>query len=144
MVNTKKKLEEMQHFIEVMQAYLKGEQIETRVKYCPESEWKLLQTEPVWDWVTNEYRVKPKPSYVQFKTAEQCFAEAAKHNFAIRSTCKEENTISMIVGFVGNGVTALEGYITYPRLVENYVWADDKTPCGLKNCPEVMNKELMK
>jgi len=43
--------------IEVMQAYMRGEAIE--ISDADKDEWEYIK-EPSWDWVNNDYRVKPK------------------------------------------------------------------------------------
>lgn len=58
--------------IEVMQAYENGEQIEGTPKYT--NEWCELD-EPVWDWDSCDYRIKPKPL-----TREEITAQWVKDN----------------------------------------------------------------
>ena len=48
--------EETKKAIEVMQAYVDGEQIEAKQEG---SDWR--PSFPIWDWGPNDYRVKPKP-----------------------------------------------------------------------------------
>ena len=43
--------------IECMEAFERGEEIE--LKNC-DNEW-IVYDSPSWDWVNNEYRIKPKP-----------------------------------------------------------------------------------
>ena len=43
--------------IEVMEAFERGEEIELK-NY--DNDW-IVYGEPSWDWVNNEYRIKPKP-----------------------------------------------------------------------------------
>lgn len=60
--------------IEVMQAYDRGEQIEC---FNDDYErWKDVDS-PIWDWLHNDYRVKP--NYVPFDTAEEFLAAYRKH-----------------------------------------------------------------
>ena len=65
--------------IEVMQAYERGEQIE----FCYTDEvikvWQDTNGKPLWNWGDTDYRVKPKPKYVPFDTAEE-FLEAQRSN----------------------------------------------------------------
>ena len=46
--------------IEVMQAFERGEEIE--IKNC-HNDWSVHYT-PTWNWVDNNYRIKPKPKQV--------------------------------------------------------------------------------
>ena len=50
---------------EIMLAYESGEQIENQYK----GEWILCE-KPKWNWSICDYRVKPKPKYAPFSTAE--------------------------------------------------------------------------
>lgn len=45
--------------IEVMQAFLEGQEIEYQEFNNKEPIWKKADT-PVWDWFTKNYRIKPK------------------------------------------------------------------------------------
>ena len=55
--------EETKQAISVMQAYVDGDEIEWRSKDFPK--WETVDTShpsfPAWEWVTVEYRTKPKP-----------------------------------------------------------------------------------
>lgn len=44
--------------VDVMRASIRGEEIQTRPRTS--KEWYDVQA-PVWNWVSNVYRVKPKP-----------------------------------------------------------------------------------
>ena len=59
--------------IEVMQAHEKGEQIQI---YCSDiDEWEDVETTPLWDWVTFNYRVKSKKIELEkFKDGDILFA----------------------------------------------------------------------
>ena len=46
--------------IQCMEAFERGEEIE--LKNC-DNEW-IVYDSPSWDWVNNEYRIKPKPKQV--------------------------------------------------------------------------------
>ena len=43
--------------IEVMEAFERGEEIE--LKNC-DNDW-IVYDSPSWDWINNNYRIKPKP-----------------------------------------------------------------------------------
>ena len=61
--------------IEVMQAYERGEQIQF---LNINNDWKDTES-PTWNWCIYDYRVKPKPKYVQFETADEFLAALRKH-----------------------------------------------------------------
>ena len=65
--------------IEVMQAYEIGEQIEIMNKF---GEWIYID-KPIWNWAIFDYRVKPKPKYVPFDTAEEFLTAQRKHSFSV-------------------------------------------------------------
>ena len=62
--------------IEVMQAYERGEQIQ--IKSEKKDCWDDI-CNPVWDWGTFDYRVKPNKSYVPFETQEEFLEAYRKH-----------------------------------------------------------------
>ena len=114
--------------IEVMQAYERGEKIEC---FNDEEQWRDVN-KPIWDWLHNDYRVKPKPKYVQFDTAEEFLAAQREHGKTVR--CKIENFLfnsyvnecgDMIL--IGNyGYTKIEDICS---IFSKYEFADG-TPCG--------------
>ena len=55
--------------IEVMEAFERGEEIE--LKNC-DNDW-IVYDSPSWDWVNNDYRIKPKPK--QTVTIEKWLCE---------------------------------------------------------------------
>ena len=63
----------IKEIIEVMKAYDMGEKIQC----FNDEQWKDVNY-PVWDWLHNDYRVKPK-KYVPFDTAEE-FLEAQREH----------------------------------------------------------------
>ena len=66
----------IKEMIDVMKAYERGEQIECFNDYY--KQWKDVDS-PIWDWLHNEYRVKPKKSYVPFDTAEEFLDAQREH-----------------------------------------------------------------
>lgn len=62
--------------IEVMQAYDRGEKIEC----FNDEQWKDVNN-PIWDWLHNDYRVKPK--FVPFDTPYEFFAAQRNHGRGI-------------------------------------------------------------
>ena len=110
--------------IQIMQAYERGEQIEN---YC-HGEWILCE-KPKWNWEYADYRVKPKPEFRPFKTAEELL-EAQKEHGVMTSTgellfINSDNTI-YIDGW-SNGLGS--GKCGFDCLFKNFKFADG-TPCG--------------
>ena len=46
--------------IEIMQAYLDGSSIEVN-KHTTKYKWIPTNGSPLWDWISSDYRIKPKP-----------------------------------------------------------------------------------
>ena len=116
--------------IEVMQAYERGEQIECfNDDY---KQWKDVDS-PIWDWLHNEYRVKPKKSYVPFDTPEEFLTEYRKHGEFIEN---KESGEKMNAYVDKNGIvilsTALNCTYTFESLgtLLGYYQFSDGTPCG--------------
>ena len=115
--------------IEVMQAYDRGEQIERRDR-CGNN-WFLAPV-PSWDWVQYEYRVKPKPKYVPFETAEEfIIAQRKKGRFVVD---KKSGTKYNIFINASNIVYLTNMYAfgfigTLQKIFDEFTFTDG-TPCG--------------
>ena len=117
--------------IEVMQAYLDGEQIEESID---KKVW--FTCEPIWNWAKCDYRVKKKV-YVPFDTAEEFFAAQRKHGgdglISIEDVGLKKHDIS--VSFDGSVYDHTDdGDVDYignfeDLLFEDYKFADG-TQCG--------------
>ena len=114
--------------IEVMEAFLRGEQIQVKTtnKKC---DWEDVK-EPYWQWNFCDYRVKPK--YVPFDTAEEFLAAQREHGFHV-FLGREKYT-----AFINaNGVLRLTLFDNASKVVaseldymlEDFIFADG-TPCG--------------
>lgn len=57
----------IEDLIKVMEAYNRGEQIESRRRFPFNGEWNINDT-PLWNWIDYEYRVKPKERLVPLET----------------------------------------------------------------------------
>lgn len=116
--------------IDVMQAYVRGEEIEER--YFDESKdyWVACGT-PIWDWNNLDYRVKPKKKYVPFETAEE-FLEAQRNNGYLVSN-KGKFLEAYINGrdtvIISNPYSREFELISLNDLFKNYGFKDG-TPCG--------------
>ena len=112
--------------IEVMQAYLDGEQIEESID---KKVW--FTCEPIWNWAKCDYRVKKKV-YVPFDTAEEVFAAQRKHGRDIIA-CGELYANSYIDCycnvFLYKGSEANIFTFNLETLFENCTFADG-TQCG--------------
>lgn len=115
--------------IEVMQAYLKGEQIEESID---QKVW--FTCEPIWNWAKCDYRVKPKKSYVPFDTAEEFLAAQREHGETVR--CKLDDELyhayinnraeAVLVSHYGRTGSIM---INIVNMYDKYEFSDG-TPCG--------------
>ena len=114
--------------IEVMQAYESGEQIEC----FNDEEWKYVKN-PVWDWLHNNYRVKPKKKYIPFDTAEEFLAAYRKHGEFIEN---KESGEKMNAYVDKNDIVILSTALNCTHTFESlgtlfgYYKFSDGTPCG--------------
>lgn len=116
--------------IAIMKAYEDGKTIEQKVRY--KLEWKILdyvENYP-FDFVSNEYRIATEPKYRPYKSVEEAFNEAKKHEF----WTKEISTGFIInVGAFGENFEDIyiNGY-NQNNFLDKFVWTDDNSPCGIK------------
>ena len=112
---------------EIMLAYDRGEQIENYYK----GEWVLAKY-PKWNWEYVDYRVKPKPKYVPFETAEEFITaqrkkgrfiidkkSGTKYNIFINASNIVYLTNMYAFGFIG----------TLQKIFDEFTFTDG-TPCG--------------
>lgn len=116
--------------IAIMKAYEDGKTIERRIRY--KSEWEILDyvENYLFDFVTNEYRIATELKYRPYKSVEEAFNEAKKHEF----WTKEISTGCIInVGAFGENFEDIyiNGY-NQNNFLDKFVWADDNSPCGIK------------
>ena len=115
----------------IIKAYEDGKTIEW--KHYGETEWKSIEhvENYLFDFVANEYRIKPFPKYRPYESVEEAFEEAKKHGFWMR------NVDRMYLRFIGsfhitqNGDIFLGDYCA-DDILDMFVWNDDGSPCGVK------------
>ena len=110
--------------IEVMQAFEIGEQIEIMNKF---GEWIYID-KPIWNWAIFDYRVKPKPKYVPFETAEE-FLEAQREHGIETSTGEQLFINSDNRVYVKDDYRARSGKCSFEYLFNKFKFVDG-TPCG--------------
>ena len=117
--------------IAIMKAYEDGKTIER--KGHEETEWKSIDyvNNYPFDFVMNEYRIKPVPKYRPYKSVDEAFNDAEKHGFWVKS--KDKRSLFFIDSFeaAGNGDVYI-GHCHVGAFVEKFVWFDDCSPCGVK------------
>ena len=125
-------MKDIDEMIEVMQAYKNGEQIE----FCYTDEvikvWQDTNGKPLWNWGDTDYRVKPKPKYVPFETAEEfIIAQRNKGNVIINKGSGTKYNIfinaSNIVYLVN--IYSFSFLSTLKKIFDEFTFTDG-TPCG--------------
>ena len=116
--------------IAIMKAYEDGKTIEQ--KRFDRTEWESIvyvENFP-FDFVSNEYRIKPEFKYRHYESVEEAFNEAKKHGFWLKH--KLSGRICFLTSFLEERNTI---YINSRATVcglDDYVWLDDGSPCGVK------------
>ena len=116
--------------IAIMKAYENGKTIEQ--KRFDGTEWESIvyvENFP-FDFVMCEYRIKPEDKYRHFQTIDEAFNEAKKHGFWLKH--KLSGRICFLTNFLEERNTI---YINSRATVcglDDYVWLDDGSPCGVK------------
>lgn len=117
--------------IAIMNAYLDGKTIEQ--KRFDRTEWESLEyvEDYPFDFVANEYRIKPECKYRPYKSVEEAFNDAKKHGFWVKS--KDKHSLFFIDSFeaAGNGDIYI-GHCHVGAFIEKFIWFDDCSPCGVK------------
>lgn len=116
--------------IAIMKAYENGKTIEQ--KRFDRTEWESIvyaENFP-FDFVMNEYRIKPECNYRPYKSVEEAFNDAKKHGFWLKH--KLSGRICFLTSFLEERNTI---YINSRATVcglDDYVWLEDGSPCGVK------------
>lgn len=116
--------------IAIMKAYENGKTIERRAIFT--SAWKSLdyvENYP-FDFFCYEYRIATKPKYRPYKSVEEAFNEAKKHEFWTK-----EISTGFIINVGAFGKNFEDIYINeynQNNFLDKFVWADDNSPCGIK------------
>ena len=116
--------------IAIMKAYENGKNIEQ--KRFDRNEWESIvyvENFP-FDFLMNEYRIKPEDKYRPYESVEQAFTDAKKHGFWLKH--KLSGRICFLTSFLEERNTI---YINSRATVcglDDYVWLDDGSPCGVK------------
>ena len=116
--------------IAIMKAYEDGKTIEQ--KRFDRTEWESIVyvDDFPFDFVSNEYRIKPEDKYRPYKSIEEAFTDAMKHGFWLKH--KLSGRICFLTSFLEERNTI---YINSRATVcglDDYVWLDDGSHCGVK------------
>ena len=117
--------------IAIIKAYENGKPVEQ--KRFNRNEWESIVyvDDFPFNFVANEYRIKPEDKYRPYESVEEAFQAAKKHGFWVKS--KDKYSLFFIDSFelAGNG----DIYISHCHVgafIEKFVWLDDGSPCGVK------------
>ena len=116
--------------IAIMKAYEDGKTIEQ--KRFDRNEWESIVyvDDFPFDFVSNEYRIKPEDKYRPYESVEEAFTDAKKHGFWLKH--KLSGRICFLTSFLEERNTI---YINSRATVcglDDYVWLDDGSHCGVK------------
>ncbi len=115
---------------EVMLAFDRGEQIQFYDTIC--KRWIDVINEPNWCWSLQDYRIKPKPKFMPFKTPEEFIEAQGKHGSYIKSI-EDGILFNSYVNYMGYVLLEADinkiGYSHINLLYRRYVFTDG-APCG--------------
>ena len=117
--------------IAIIKAYEDGKTIEQ--KRIDGTEWgSIAHVEDFpFDFLMNEYRIKPECKYRPYKSVDEAFNEAEKHGFWVKSKDKHSLFFIDIFEAAGNGDIYV-GHCHVGAFIEKFIWFDDGSPCGVK------------
>ena len=117
--------------IAIMKAYEDGKTVEG--KHYGETDWKILEyvENYLFDFVANEYRIKPVPKYRPYESVEEAFNDAKKHGFWMQNV--DRMYLRFIDGFhINKNSDIFICDYCVDDILDMFVWADDGSPCGVK------------
>ena len=116
--------------IAIMIAYQDCNTIEQ--KRFDRNEWESIVYDENYqfDFVMNEYRIKPEDKYRPYKSVEEAFNEAKKHGFWMKH--KPSGRICFSTRFLEERNTIYINSQASVISLDDYVWLDDGSPCGIK------------
>ena len=117
--------------IAIMKAYEDGKTIEQ--KRFDRTEWEsIVYVEDFpFDFVMNEYRIKPECKYRPYNSVDEAFNEAEKHGFWMQNV--DRMYLRFIDGFhINKNSDIFICDYCVDDILDMFVWADDGSPCGIK------------
>ena len=117
--------------IAIIKAYEDGKTIEQ--KRFDRNEWEsIVYVEDFpFDFVMNEYRIKPFPKYRPYESVDEAFNDAKKHGFWMQNV--DRMYLRFIDGFhINKNSDIFICDYCVDDILDMFVWADDGSPCGVK------------
>ena len=119
-----------EEMISIIRAHMDGKSIEfRRTDGNYPQEWTLCD-DVKWNFGACDYRVKPEPQYRPHKDADEFWYAVQEHGSWIRT--KDFTRLVQVHDIYDRGCLIFTVMLTYNELFERYVWADDGSPCGVK------------
>lgn len=116
--------------IAIMIEYQDGKTIEQKRYDGTEWESIVYDEDFQFDFLMNEYRIKPECKYRPYESVDEAFNDAKKHGFWLKH--KLSGRICFLTSFLEERNTI---YINSRATVcglDDYVWLDDGSHCGVK------------
>ena len=116
--------------IAIMKAYEDGKTIEKKGQ--DDTDWQSIDyvEDFPFDFVMNEYRIASNPKYRPYKSADEAFNDAKKHGFWMKH--KPSGRICFSTRFLEERNTIYINSQSSVCGLDDYVWLDDNSPCGVK------------
>lgn len=123
--------EKTENLIKVMQAFLKGETVECKMRESEDlpSNWFVHDVD-YWNTDAYVYRIKPKPQCRPFKDKNECWEELKNH-FPF-GWVKIEDCYDYITEINNQNIIINNGYFDFEPACKNITFADG-TPFGVEN-----------
>ena len=117
--------------INIMIEYQDGKTIEQ--KRFDRNEWESIVYDENYqfDFVSNEYRIKPFPKYRPYESVDEAFNEAKKHGFWVRNVDRMYLRFIYCFNATKNRGIYLGDY-SADDILDMFIWNDDGSPCGVK------------
>ena len=119
--------EEIKEAAKVMEAYADGKKVQ---KQDINGLW-IDCDNPMFDWASFNYRIKPGPKYRPFKSQEECWYEMLKHQpfgWVKEISCE---MLYLINGISNESIVIMEDINSFKEAMNIYEFKDG-TPFGIK------------
>lgn len=116
--------------IAIIKAYEDGKTIERRTNFT--SVWKIIDyvEDYPFDFFGYEYRIATESKYRPYESVEEAFQAAKEHGFWVKNKSHNLRMIGIIEG-TESGRLYIGGF-NASEYLNNFVWLDDGSPCGVK------------
>ena len=119
--------EEIKEAAKVMEAYADGKKVQ---KQDINGLW-IDCDNPMFDWASFNYRIKPGPKYRPYKSQEECWNEMLKHQpfgWVKEISCE---MLYLINGISNESIVIMEDINSFKEAMNIYEFKDG-TPFGIK------------